>query len=102
MRVWVEKLEAELIKTRNEFAAYTAKTQKEHQETGKEVVRIYRQRKVDGEEPGKYMAQAKDRDQLLIKKIAKMEEELRKARIIPTETGGTNIGESLMEERLHR
>ena len=30
-----------------------------------------------------------------------MEEELRKARIIPTETAGTTIGESLMEERLH-
>ena len=30
-----------------------------------------------------------------------MEEELRKARIIPTETAGTNIGESLMEDRLH-
>ena len=30
-----------------------------------------------------------------------MEEELRKAGIIPTETAGTNIGESLMEERLH-
>ena len=30
-----------------------------------------------------------------------MEEELRKARTIPTETAGTNIGESLMEERLH-
>ena len=35
------------------------------------------------------------------KKIAEMEEELRKARIIPTETAGTNIGESLIEERLH-
>ena len=30
-----------------------------------------------------------------------MQEELRKARIIPTETAGTNFGESLMEERLH-
>ena len=30
-----------------------------------------------------------------------MEEELRKARIVPTETAGKNIGESLMEERLH-
>ena len=30
-----------------------------------------------------------------------MEEELRKARRIPTEKAGTNIGESLMEERLH-
>ena len=30
MRIGDEKLEAELIKTRNEFAAYTAKTQKEH------------------------------------------------------------------------
>ena len=30
-----------------------------------------------------------------------MEEELRKGRIIPTETAGTNIGESLMGERLH-
>ena len=30
-----------------------------------------------------------------------MEEELRKARIIPTETADTNIGESLMEERLY-
>ena len=48
------------------------------------------------------MAQAKDRYQLLTKKIAKLEEESRKARIIPTETAGTNIGESLMEERLHR
>ena len=35
------------------------------------------------------------------KKIAEMEEKLRKARIIPTETAGTNIGESLMRERLH-
>ena len=42
MRIRDEKLEAELIKTRNEFAAYTAKTQKEHQETREEVVRIYR------------------------------------------------------------
>ena len=50
MRIRDEKLEAELIKTRNEFAAYTAKTQKEHQETREEVVHIYRQRKVDGEE----------------------------------------------------
>ena len=47
------------------------------------------------------MAQAKERDQLLTKMIAEMEEELRKARIVPTETAGTNIGESLMEERLH-
>ena len=47
MRIRDEKLEAELIKTRNEFAAYTAKTQKEHQETREEVVRIYRQGKVD-------------------------------------------------------
>ena len=102
MRIRDEQLEAELIKTRNEFVAYTAKMQKEHQETREEVVRIYRQRKVDGEEWGKYMAKAKERDQLLTKKIAEMEEELRKARIIPTETPGTNIGESLMEERLHR
>ena len=101
IRIRDEILEAKLIKTRNEFAAYTAKTQKEHQETREEVVRIHRQRKVDGEEWGKYMAQAKERDQLLTKKIAEMEEELRKARIIPTETAGTNIGESLMEERLH-
>ena len=75
--------------------------QKEHQETREEVVRIYRQRKVEGEEWGKYMAQGKERDQLLTEKIAEMEEELRKARIIPTETAGTNIGEGLMEERLH-
>ena len=101
MRIRDEKLEAELIKTRNEFAAYTTKTQKEHQETREEVVRIYRPRKVDGEEWGKYMAQGKARHELLTKKIAEMEEELRKARIIPTETAGTNIGESLMEERLH-
>ena len=47
------------------------------------------------------MAQAKERDELLTKKIAKMEEELRKARIIPTETAGTNIGENLLEETLH-
>ena len=47
------------------------------------------------------MAQAKERDQLLTKKIAEVEQELRKARIIPTETAGTNIGESLMEGRLH-
>ena len=101
MRTRDEKLEAELIKTRNELAAYTAKMQKEHQETREEVVRISRQRKVDGEEWGKYMAQAKERDQLLTKKIAEMEEELRKAQIVPTETAGTNIGESLMEERLN-
>ena len=88
-------------KTRNEFAAYTVKTQKEHQETREEVVRIYGQRKVDGEEWGKYLAQAKERDQLLTKMIAEMEEELRQAPIIPTQTAGTNIGESLMEERLH-
>ena len=44
---------------------------------------------------------SKERDQLLTKKIGEMEEELRKARIIPTETAGTNIRESLMEERLH-
>ena len=30
-----------------------------------------------------------------------MEEKLRTAWIVPTETAGTNIGESLMEERLH-
>ena len=100
MRIRDEKLEAELIKTRNEFAAYTAKAQKEHQETREEVVRINRQRKVDGEEWGKYMAQAKERDQLLTKNIAEMEAELGKARIIPTEKAGTNIGESHMEERL--
>ena len=76
MRLRDQKLEAELIKTRNEFAAYTAKMQKEHHETREEVVHIYRQRKVDGEEWGKYMAQAKERDQLLTKKIAEMEEEL--------------------------
>ena len=97
----MEKLEAKLIKTRNEFAAYTAKTQKEHQENREEVVRIYRQGKVDGEESGNYIAQAKERDQLLTKKIAEMEEELRKARIIPLETASTNIWESVMEERLH-
>ena len=101
MRIRDEKLKAELIKTRNEFAAYTAKTKKEHLETREVVVRIYRQRKVDGEEWGKYMAQAKERDLLLTKKIAEMEEELGKARIIPTETAGTNIGESLMEERVY-
>ena len=101
MRIRDEKLQAELIQTRNEFKAYTDKTQKEHQETGEEVFRIHRQRKVDGEEWGKYMAQAKERDQLLRKKIAEMEEELRKARMIPIETAGTKIGESLMEERLH-
>ena len=101
MRIRDKKLEAELINTRNEFTAYTAKPQKEHQVTREEVVRIFRQRKVDGEEWGKYTAQAKERDQLLTKKIAEMEEELRKARIIPTERAGTTIGESLMEERLH-
>ena len=47
------------------------------------------------------MTQAKERDQLLTKKIAEMEEELRKAQIIPTETEDTNIGENLKEERLH-
>ena len=92
MGIWDEKLEAELIKTRNKFAVYTAKTLKEYPETWEEVVPIYRQRNVDGEEWGKYMAQAKDRDQLLTKKIAEMEEELRKARIVPSETAGTNIG----------
>ena len=40
MRIRDEKLQPELIKTRNEFAAYTAKTQKEHQETREKVVRI--------------------------------------------------------------
>ena len=56
--MWIqdEKLEAELIKTRKEFAAYTAKTQREHQETREEVVHIYMQRKIDGEEWCKYMA----------------------------------------------
>ena len=44
MRIRDENLEAELIKTRNEFTAYTAKTQKEHQETREELVCIYRQR----------------------------------------------------------
>ena len=34
------------------------------------------------------------------KRIAEMEEELRKARLVPTETAGTNV-ESLIEERLH-
>ena len=68
MRIRDEKLEAKLIKTRNEFAAFTAKTKQEHQETREEVVRIYRQRKVDGEEWGKYMAQVKERDQRLRKK----------------------------------
>ena len=101
MRIRDQKLKAELIQTRNEFAAYTAKTQKEHQESREEVVRIYRQRTVGGGEWGKYMAQAKERDQLLTEKIAEIEEELRIARIIPTKTAGTNIGESLMEERLH-
>ena len=38
---------------------------------------------------------------MLTKKIAEMEEELRKVRIVPTERAGTNIMESLMEERLH-
>ena len=47
------------------------------------------------------MARAKERDQLLTKKIPEMVEELRKARIIPTETAGTNIEESIMEERLY-
>ena len=42
MRIRDEKLQAELIKTRKEFAPYTAKTRKEHEETGEEVVRIYR------------------------------------------------------------
>ena len=84
MRIRDEKHEAELITTRNKFAAYTAKTHKEHQETREEVVRIYRQRKVDGEEWGKYMAQANESDQLLTKTIAEMEEESRNTRIIPT------------------
>ena len=48
------------------------------------------------------MAQVKERDELLTKKIAEMEEELRKAQIVPTETAGNNIVESLMEERLHK
>ena len=47
------------------------------------------------------MAKAKEREQLLTKNITEMEEELRKAPIVPTETAGTNIGESLVEERLH-
>ena len=47
------------------------------------------------------MAQGKVSDLLLTKKLTEMEQELRKARIVPTETAGTNIGESLMEERLH-
>ena len=68
MRIRDEKLEDELIKTRNEFAAYTAKMQKKHQETQEEVVRIYRQPKVDGEEWGKYMDQANERDKLPKKK----------------------------------
>ena len=38
MRIRDEKLEDELIKTRNEFAAYTAKMQKKHQEIREEVV----------------------------------------------------------------
>ena len=49
MMIQDERLEAELIKNRHEFAACTAKTQKEHQETRKEVVRIYRQGKGDGQ-----------------------------------------------------
>ena len=95
MRIRDEKLKAELVKARNEFAAYTAKTQREHQKTQEEVVRIYRQRKVDGREWGKDMAQAKERDELLTKKIAEMEEKLRKAGIVPTETAGTHIGKVL-------
>ena len=55
MRIGDEKLEAELIKTRNKFAAYSAKTQKDHQETREEVVRIYREREVDVEKWGKYV-----------------------------------------------
>ena len=102
MRIRDENLEAKLVKTRNEFAAYTAKMQREHQETQEEVVRIYRQRKVDGEEWGKYMAQAKEREEWVTKKIPEKEKELRKARIVFTETAGTNIVESGMEERLHR
>ena len=55
MRIVDEKLEAEHIKTRNEFAANTAKTQKEYQETRKEEVCIWGQSKVDEEEWGKYI-----------------------------------------------
>ena len=40
IRIRDEKLKAELIKTRNEFAAYTARTQEGLQETREQVVRI--------------------------------------------------------------
>ena len=79
MRTRDEKLKAKLVRTRNKFGLYTAKTQKEHQETREEVVCIYRQQQVDGEEWGKYMVQAKARDELRTKKIAGMEAELRKS-----------------------
>ena len=40
---------------------------------------------------------SKERDELLTKNITEMEEELSKAGIVPTETAGTKIVESLME-----
>ena len=46
------------------------------------------------------MAQAKERDKLLTKKVVAMEAELRKARITQTVATGTNVEESLIDERL--
>lgn len=101
MRIRDKRLGEEPFKTPNEFAAYMVKTPNEHQETRAEVLHIRKQRQVNGQEWGKYMAQAKERDSLLTKQLAKMAAELRKAQITRTETVGTTVGESLIEERLH-
>ena len=84
MRIRDEILEAELTKTRNKFAAYTVKMQKDHQETRQEVVCICRQRKIAGKEWGKYMAKAEERNKRVKKQIAEMAAELRKAQITHT------------------
>ena len=47
------------------------------------------------------MLQAKERDKLLTKTLVEMEAELRKARITQTVAAGTNVEESLIDERLH-
>lgn len=47
------------------------------------------------------MTKSAERDKILTKQIAEMVAELQKARITHTETAGTNLEESLTEERLH-
>ena len=101
IRTWNAALEADLDRTKAEFTTCTERTQAEHKETREEVTRLIQQREVDGKECGAYMANAKERDELLTRQIAKMAEKLKRTPMEQVQPAETHGEASMADERLH-